>query len=62
MEKNPCHKNSRKWRGQVEEIIKLFNREKVRYLVIGGQAVRLFGMPRFSMDWDIYIPGKDLEK
>ena len=30
-----------------------------RYLVIGGQAVRLYGLPRFTMDWDLYIPGRD---
>lgn len=23
--------------------------------------MRLFGMPRISMDWDFYIPGKDIE-
>ena len=32
-----------------------------RHLVIGGQAMRLLGMPRFSMDWDFFIPGKDVE-
>jgi hypothetical protein len=26
-----------------------------RYLVIGGQAVRLHGLPRFSMDWDLFV-------
>ena len=44
----------------MDEVIRLFNRHKVRYLLIGGQAVRLEGMPRFSMDWDFYIPPKDL--
>jgi len=46
---------------QVDELIRLFNQHQVRYLLIGGQAVRLEGMPRFSMDWDFYIPPKDLE-
>jgi len=45
----------------MEEIIQLFNKKGVRYLVFGGQAVRLEGMPRFTMDWDIFIPGKDLD-
>jgi hypothetical protein len=40
----------------VEELIRRFARAGVRYLVIGGQAVRLEGMPRFSMDWDIHVP------
>ncbi len=45
----------------METIISLFNSNQVRYLLIGGQAVRLFGMPRYSMDWDLYIPGRDLD-
>jgi len=43
----------------VEEIIKKFNSGKIRYLVLGGQAMRLEGLPRFSMDWDIFIPPSD---
>ena len=27
----------------------------VRYLLMGGQAMRLAGMPRFSMDWDLQL-------
>jgi len=40
----------------MDEVIRLFNENSVRYLVIGGQAMRLEGMPRFSMDWDLYVP------
>ena len=43
----------------MDEVIQRFNEGGVRYLVIGGQAVRLEGCPRFSMDWDVYIPGRD---
>ena len=43
----------------MEEVIRLFNRHRVRYLVIGGQAVRLEGLPRFSMDWDFFLPAHD---
>ena len=43
----------------MEEVIERFNQVGVRYLVIGGQAVRLAGYPRFSMDWDIFIPPRD---
>jgi len=45
----------------VDEVVRLFNANEVRYLLIGGQAVRLQGLPRFSMDWDFYIPAGDLE-
>lgn len=43
----------------MEKIIKKFNSHKIRYLVLGGQAVRLEGLPRFSMDWDVFIPPHD---
>ncbi len=43
----------------MDEVIRRFNDRGVRYLVIGGQAVRLEGCPRFSMDWDVYIPSRD---
>jgi len=45
----------------MDELMAMFNENGIRYLVFGGQAVRLAGMPRFSMDWDIFIPGKDAE-
>jgi hypothetical protein len=44
----------------MDEVIRRFNENAIRYLVIGGQAVRLEGHPRFSMDWDVYIPSHDL--
>lgn len=43
----------------MDELIQLFNENQIRYLVFGGQAVRLEGMPRFSMDWDVFIPNRD---
>ena len=43
----------------MEEVVQLFNQHGVRYVVIGGQAVRLHGLPRFSMDWDFYVPPRD---
>ena len=45
----------------MDEIIATWNKHGVRYLLIGAQAVRLYGMPRFSYDWDIFIPPKDEE-
>jgi hypothetical protein len=43
----------------MDEVIRRFNANEVRYLVIGGQAVRLEGCPRFTMDWDVYLPSAD---
>jgi len=45
----------------MDEVIRMFNDNCVRYLLIGGQALRLEGMPRFTMDWDFYIPPSDLQ-
>ena len=45
----------------MDEVIQRFRLQGVRYLVIGGQAVRLAGLPRFSIDWDFYIPPRDSE-
>lgn len=43
----------------MEALIERFHQNHVRYLLIGGQAMRLHGMPRFSMDWDFFIPAHD---
>jgi len=43
----------------MEDYLRRLNAAGVRYLLIGGQAMRLEGMPRFSMDWDILIPAMD---
>jgi hypothetical protein len=45
----------------MNELIQQFNAAGIRYLLIGGQAMRLAGMPRFSMDWDFFIPPRDEE-
>jgi hypothetical protein len=45
----------------LDEVIQRFNQGGVRYLLVGGQAMRLHGMPRFSMDWDFLIPPEDTE-
>ena len=43
----------------MNELILAFNAAGIRYLLVGGQAMRLTGMPRFSMDWDFFIPPRD---
>src|SRR5580765_141175 len=45
----------------MNELFLAFNSAGVRYLLIGGQAMRLLGMPRFSMDWDFFLPSHDHE-
>ena len=45
----------------MNELIQQFNAAGIRYLLIGGQAMRLIGLPRFSMDWDFFIPPRDGE-
>ena len=43
----------------MDELIQKFQAAGIRYLLVGGQAMRLEGMPRFSMDWDLFIPPRD---
>ena len=43
----------------MDEALQRLNAAGARYLLIGGQAMRLLGMPRFSMDWDFFIPARD---
>lgn len=45
----------------MNELLLALNAAGVRYLLVGGQALRLRGMPRFSMDWDFFIPPRDEE-
>jgi hypothetical protein len=37
----------------VDAIFQKLNHVGARYLLIGGQALRLHGLPRYFMDWDI---------
>ena len=45
----------------MDELFRKLNGAGARYLLIGGQAMRLRGMPRYSMDWDFFIPARDSE-
>lgn len=38
-----------------EKIFKELNRRQVRYLVVGGIAVNLYGVPRATMDLDLMV-------
>lgn len=45
----------------METLLKRLNDAQVRYVVIGGQAMLQQGMPRFTLDWDIFVPPFDQE-
>jgi hypothetical protein len=45
----------------MDELLKQLKLARIRCLLAGGQAMRLSGMPRFSMDWDFFIPPRDEE-
>jgi len=40
-------------------IITAFNKEKIKYIIVGGLAVNLYGIPRMTYDLDLIL---DLEK
>ena len=37
------------------ELLKIFEKHKIRYLVVGGYAVMKYSEPRFTKDLDIFI-------
>jgi hypothetical protein len=43
----------------MDELLQKLGNSDIRCLLIGGQAMRLMGMPRYSMDWDFFVPPKD---
>ena len=45
----------------MERLLKKLNDAQVRYVVIGGQAMLQEGMPRFTLDWDLFIPPRDAD-
>lgn len=43
-----------------EELLKLFNKHKVKYCVVGAFAVAFYAIPRYTKDMDIFVaPAKD---
>ncbi|MCX5686924.1 MAG: hypothetical protein NTW09_05675 [Candidatus Omnitrophica bacterium] len=38
-----------------EELLRLFNKHKVRYCLVGAYAIAFYGIPRFTKDMDILI-------
>lgn len=46
------------------DVIKLLNKSRLKYLIVGGIAVNLYGIRRLTRDLDLMIdiPGENLEK
>jgi len=38
-----------------KELLKIFEKHKVRYLIVGGYAVMKYSEPRFTKDLDVFI-------
>jgi predicted nucleotidyltransferase len=45
----------------VNDAVKKLAEAGVRFIVMGGHAIRYMGMGRLTMDWDLFIPPHDLE-
>jgi len=44
----------------LEELLRLFNKNKVRYCIVGAYAVAFHAEPRYTKDMDIFVePDKD---
>lgn len=43
-----------------EELLRLFNKNKVKYCIVGAYAVAFYGEPRYTKDMDIFV-GPDRE-
>lgn len=41
-----------------EDLFKVLNAHKIKYLVVGAHAVIFYTEPRFTKDMDIWIPGE----
>ena len=42
-------------RNDFKELLELFNKHKVEYLVVGGYALAFHGAPRFTGDIDLFV-------
>ncbi len=47
---------------QFKQIIRQFNGNLVRYVIIGRQAVVLYGAPVTSFDYDLWVSSEDRDK
>jgi hypothetical protein len=40
-------------------VVAALAKAQARFVVIGGQAVRILGYPRATIDWDLFVPPRD---
>jgi len=45
----------------MNEVIRRLAEAKVRFIVIGGHAIRYAGFARATHDWDLFVPPRDTE-
>lgn len=45
----------------MKELLHILEKNNVRHVVIGGYSIQAWGLPRMTLDIDIYIPPKDTE-
>jgi hypothetical protein len=44
----------------MNECIRLLAAAGVRFIVVGGHAIRYAGFARSTLDWDLFVPPHDL--
>jgi hypothetical protein len=42
-------------RTDFKDLLDLFNKDKVEYLIVGGYALAFHGAPRFTRDIDLFV-------
>lgn len=45
----------------MNEVIRRLAEAKVRFILIGGHAIRYAGFARATHDWDLFVPPRDIE-
>ncbi|MBI4689280.1 MAG: hypothetical protein HY754_03290 [Nitrospirae bacterium] len=45
-----------------EEIIGELNKQRIRYILVGGRAAVFYGSPRFTYDYDFWVHPEDKNK
>lgn len=51
----PSDANIMEIRNDFKELLELFNKHKVEYLIVGGYALAFHGAPRFTGDIDLFV-------
>ncbi len=51
----PSGESTMEIRNDFKELLELFNKHEVEYLIVGGYALAFHGAPRFTGDIDLYV-------